>query len=99
MKDADRAGLVSSQGRVKLHIFEPSGRRIWTVVGARLEYWQNPELDFCSCPGFYFGSLNGQGRCSHLKSIRLARKDGNVEEIRFDDEEFDDFLAGLVSLL
>jgi len=37
-----------SEKRVKLHLFEPSNRKIWTVVGMDKEYWFDPELDFCS---------------------------------------------------
>ena len=28
-----------SEKRIKLHLFEPSNRKIWTVVGADKEYW------------------------------------------------------------
>jgi len=37
-----------TEKRVKLHIFQPSKRKIWTVVGVENEYWLDPELDFCS---------------------------------------------------
>lgn len=98
-KAESKASLASSQRRVKLHIFEPSGRRIWTVVGTESEHWQSPEMEFCSCRGFYFGRQSAQRGCSHLESIKLARKSGSVEEIRFADEEFDGFIAGLISEL
>ena len=45
-----------SEKRIKLHIFEPSDRKIWTVVGTDKEYWFDPDLDFCSCPGYYFNN-------------------------------------------
>ena len=35
-----------SEKRIKLHIFEPSDRKIWTVVGTDKEYWFDPDLDF-----------------------------------------------------
>ena len=59
-KDSDRVEAIVSEKRVKLHIFEPSQRKIWTVVGKGEEYWIDPEGGYCSCPGFYFGKLNGK---------------------------------------
>ena len=38
-KDSDRIELLVSEKRVKLHLFEPSQRKIWTVVGTGEEYW------------------------------------------------------------
>ena len=35
-----------SEKRIKLHTFEPSNRKIWTVVGIDKEYWFDPDLDF-----------------------------------------------------
>ena len=40
---------VISQNRVKLHLFEPSQRSIWTIVGKEKEHWLDPESNFCSC--------------------------------------------------
>ena len=48
-KDPDRLEAIVSEKRVKLHVFEPSGRRIWTVVGKGEEHWVDPESNFCSC--------------------------------------------------
>ena len=42
-----------TEKRVKLHIFQPSKRKIWTVVDVENEYWIDLELDFCSGPGYY----------------------------------------------
>ena len=53
-KDPDRIELLVSEKRVKLHLFNPSQRKIWTVVGKGEEHWVDPEGCFCSCPGFYF---------------------------------------------
>lgn len=96
-KDPDILETIVSEKRVKLHVFEPSGRKIWTVVGKGEEHWVDPESNFCSCPAFYFGQLHGKTLCYHLDSLSLAVKEDKVEKISFSDEEFSDFLAGLIS--
>jgi predicted nucleic acid-binding Zn finger protein len=95
--DSDRVESLVSEKRVKLHIFEPSQRKIWTVVGKGKEHWIDPDGGFCSCPGFYFGKLNGKTICYHLKSAALAQRKNKIEKIIFSDEEFSDFLSGLIS--
>ncbi len=95
-KDSDRIESLVSEKRVKLHIFEPSGRKIWTVVGKGEEHWIDPENSFCSCPGFYFGQLSGKSSCYHLESANLAKNKNQTEEIVFSDDEFSDFLSGLI---
>ena len=51
----------------------------------------------CSCPGFYFGSISGQTSCYHLDSIQFAKNKNKIEQIVFSDDEFSDFLSGLIS--
>lgn len=96
-KDFDRVEVLVSEKRVKLHVFQPSQRKIWTVVGKGEEHWIDPNGSYCSCPGFYFGQLNGKNTCYHLDSVKLAQKENKVEKIIFSDDEFDDFLFGLIS--
>ncbi|HJJ23040.1 MAG TPA: SWIM zinc finger family protein [Nitrosopumilus sp.] len=96
-KDFDRVETLVSEKRVKLHIFEPSQRKIWTVVGKGKEHWIDPDGSYCSCPGFYFGKLNGKTICYHLESVALAQRENKIEKIVFSDEEFSDFLLGLLS--
>ena len=96
-RDSDRIESLVSEKRVKLHIFEPSQRKIWTVVGKGEEHWIDPDGSYCSCPGFYFGKLNGKTTCYHLESVKLAKKTNKIEKIIFSDEEFFDFLSGLLS--
>ncbi len=96
-KDVDRIQCVVSEKRVKLHVFEPTQRKIWTVVGKGKEHWIDPDSNYCSCPGFYFGKLNGKTTCYHLESAHLARSENKVEKITFSDDEFADFLSGLIS--
>ena len=95
-KTENKTGVIVSEKRVKLHLFEPSQRQIWTVVGMGKEHWISPEFDFCSCEGFYFGSLKGKKQCYHLNSAKLARNENNVEIITFSDDEYLDFLSGLI---
>lgn len=95
--DSERIESVVSERRVKLHVFEPSKRKIWTVVGKGKEYWVDPDALYCSCPGFYFGKLNKKNTCYHLESAQLAQRLNNFEQITFSDDEFGDFISGLVS--
>ncbi len=96
-KELDRIQSIVSEKRVKLHIFEPTRRKIWTVVGKGEEHWIDPDGLFCSCPGFYFGKLNGKMICYHLESAQLAIAENKIEEIIFSDDEFSDFLRSLIS--
>ncbi|MDC0209809.1 hypothetical protein OAP30_01145 [Nitrosopumilus sp.] len=96
-KEPDRIEQLVSEKRVKLHLFEPSQRKIWTVVGKTEEHWVDPDGCFCSCPGFYFGSINGKTSCYHLDSIQYAKNQNKFETIIFSDDEFSSFLDGLIS--
>ncbi len=96
-KDFDRIESIVSEKRVKLHVFEPSQRQIWTVVGKGEEHWIDPDGNYCSCAGFYFGKLNGKTTCYHLDSAELAKREDNIEKVIFSDDEFSDFLSGLLS--
>ena len=96
-KGLERVESIVSEKRVKLHLFEPSNRKIWTVVGMGEEHWVDPENKYCSCPGFYFGKLNGKDSCYHLDSAKIAIEQNKIEKIVFSDEEFNDFLLGLIS--
>ena len=73
-KDPDRIELLVSEGRVKLHFFEPSQRKIWTVVGKGEEHWADPDSYFCSCPGFYFGSINGKTSRFVCSRMQFSKK-------------------------
>lgn len=93
----DRVESIVSEKRVKLHIFHPSQRKIWSVVGKGEEHWVDPDGVYCSCPGFYFGKINGKNSCYHLESMDLAQQENKFETIIFSDEEFPSFLCGLIS--
>jgi predicted nucleic acid-binding Zn finger protein len=94
---SDRIESLISEKRVKLHVFEPSLRKVWTVVGKGNEHWLDPDAEYCSCPGYYFGKLSGKKSCYHLESVLLAKKENKFEKIVFSDDEYVDFLASLVS--
>ena len=83
-----------SEKRIKLHIFEPSDRRIWTVVGTDKEYWFDPDLDFCSWPGYYFNN-----ECYHLDNFPLAMSQNQIESTTFSDDEYGPFIGSLLSEL
>ncbi len=83
---------ILSEKRIKLHLFEPSNRKIWTVVGAEKEYWLEPDLDFCSCPGYYFSN-----KCYHLDFFPLARAKNQIELTTFSDDEYMSFISSLLS--
>ncbi len=95
--NSEKIESTVSEKRVKLHVFEPSKRRIWTIVGKEKEYWLDPTGSYCSCPAFYFGKLNGKDSCYHLESARLACNEESFEKISFADVEFSDFISGLIS--
>lgn len=96
-EESDRVESIVLAKRVKLHIFEPSKRMIWSVVGKSKEHWLDPDSEFCSCPGYYFGRLNGRESCYHLESLKLAQKSGKVDVVKFSDDEFLSFIKGLIS--
>lgn len=88
-----RVDTALSEGRVKLHLFKPSGRYIWTVVGREDEYWLDPDTGYCSCQKFYFGS----GSCYHLVCQRQAIQQGRYSTVTFDDQEFDGLVLGVTN--
>ncbi len=92
----EKIELLVSQKRVKLHIFEPSNRKIWTVVGKSEEHWLDPESNFCSCQAYYFGRINGKDDCYHLLAQKLAQKQTKFDVIKFSDEEYYDFVRSII---
>ena len=94
---SDRIKSILSEKRVKLHHFLPSNRKIWTVVGKDKEHWLDPDLQFCSCTGFYFEMLKNKKPCYHIDSIKIAKEKTQYENIEFSDEEFESFVSGLIN--
>jgi len=96
MDESQKINLILSENRVKLHIFNPSKKEIWCIVGEKNEYWLDQSLNFCSCKGYYFTKLNQKMSCYHLKSIEIALKNKNIDVVEFSDEEYDDFLLSII---
>ena len=93
----EKINAVVSERRVKLHRFNPSQREIWTIVGKEKEHWIDPQSNFCSCSGYYFGIIKNNSPCYHLESISLAKKENKFEIIEFNDDEYESFISGIVS--
>ena len=91
-KKTKKVNSLLAEKRIKLHIFEPSNRKIWTVVGEDKEYWFDPDLDFCSCPGYYFNN-----ECYHLEWFPIARIQNKIELTIFSDDEYESFIGNLLS--
>jgi len=72
----------------KVHAFEPSGRRVVTVVGRGGEHWVDPATRECSCASFHYRGAP----CAHVE----AALGGGAETIAFSDDEHDEFVRGLV---
>jgi predicted nucleic acid-binding Zn finger protein len=85
-------------GCVKRHTFLPSGRRVYTVVGRNADEFIDPDKSFCSCESYFYGVLSAKVKyCYHILSYKIAEESGLVQEIRFDDEEYDTFMRLLAS--
>lgn len=81
---------------MKCHVFEPSRKIIWTIVGKHNEYWIDLDLEYCSCNDYYFRTLSGQGMCYHLDYAK-KKSNSNAEVIQFSDSEYYDFITSLVN--
>ena len=93
----EKINSIVEQRRVKLHLFSPSKREIWTIVGNAKEHWIDPDSNFCSCSGYYFGMIKNNSPCYHLESVSLAKKENKFEIIEFNDDEYESFISGIVS--
>jgi predicted nucleic acid-binding Zn finger protein len=95
--DSDRIRNLLEGGAVKLHVFEPSGRTIWTIVGRDNEHWADIELGFCSCKSYYYKTLSNGTLCYHLKCIMLAKQNNKFVRIKFHDIEYTVFINALLA--
>ena len=59
----ERIDFIINEKRLKLHLFNPSKREIWTVVGKEKEHWIDPDSNFCSCSGYYFSMIKNKTYC------------------------------------
>lgn len=86
---------INSYSRIKLHIFVPSDRKIWTIVTKNNEYWLDLDLDYCTCKYYFFKTLSGKDRCIHLKSLAEALRLEDYDRVEFQDDEYVGFLTSL----
>jgi predicted nucleic acid-binding Zn finger protein len=94
----EKAIESASSGCVKRHVFAPSGRCVYTVVGSNADEFIDPDKSFCSCESYFYGVLSTKVKyCYHILSYKIADEAGLVEEVRFDDEEYDTFMSLLAS--
>ena len=60
---------------MKRHVFIPSGRVLFTVVGRSGDEFIDPEKPFCSCRHFFFRVLGGKDpTCYHLLAYEMAKR-------------------------
>lgn len=79
---------MKKQSSAKLHVFEPSGRQVWTVAGSGDEHWVDPDRGVCSCRAYHYGGA----RCVHIEAA-LGK---SYDIVKFSDDEFYGFLEGLL---
>lgn len=85
-------------GCVKKHLFLPSGRFIYTVVGSNADEFIEPSRPYCSCESYFYTVLSNKARfCYHTLGYKIAQESGLVREVTFDDEEYDGFMRALAS--
>jgi len=75
-------------GGVKKHVFLPSGRILYTVVGRSGDEFIESEKPFCSCEHFFYRVLGGRDElCYHLLAHRIALQTQMFDQVEFQDEE------------
>jgi len=85
----DNALQVVEQNRVKLYVFDPSGRRVWIVVGKSKDYQILPKAEFCTCNDYYFRVIGGKTPfCYHLIAQKLAEALSKFDLISENDEVY-----------
>jgi len=92
-----KAERLVEAGCVKHHVFTPSGRELWTVVGSRGDLVVDDSPPFCACIHFNYRVLKDRDdTCVHLVALELAKKTGSHRELRLDDEEYGQLLRYLL---
>ena len=82
------------EGRVRKHVFSPSGRLVWTVVGEEREYQILPLATFCSCNDFYFRVLSHEASlCYHLLAQKIAEALDRYVLLAGDDGDYTTLLS------
>ncbi|MDG6905941.1 MAG: hypothetical protein JRN20_09175 [Nitrososphaerota archaeon] len=93
--------LVEGEG-VRLNVFLPGGRRVWTVTGHECEYLvdfeHKKEKTYCSCDDFHFRVLSGKvAECYHLVAAKRAKDEERYSVVERKDEDYGDFMTRLLS--
>jgi predicted nucleic acid-binding Zn finger protein len=92
-----KADEVVKAGRVKRHVFKPSGREIWTVVGSKVDHYIDLEQPYCSCKDFYYNLIRGlEQTCYHIEAARIAKQARTYCETTFSDEEYQHLLKAIL---
>jgi predicted nucleic acid-binding Zn finger protein len=96
VKESGDVETIISSMSIKLHLFEPSNRKIWTVVGKENEHWLDLDLGYCSCEDYYYNAMDKGRQCYHLSAVKSAIEQNKIEVIKFQDSEFESFISALV---
>ena len=90
----DKAWQLVEQKRIKRYVFQPSGRVVWIAVGRQSEYQILPDSGYCDCNDFYFRVVDGEaGLCYHLLAQRLAEALDAYQEVREEDQYYDELMS------
>ncbi len=89
----NRGYLVAKKGYVKKHIFRPSNRVLWTVVGRKREHILFDSL-FCSCTDFYMSVVvkRTEKYCYHQIAQIIACNQNLYKTEYHDDSEWIKFI-------
>lgn len=98
----ERAQKLVDDLRVKRHLFLPSERVVWTVVGRDgdmiVNFDRGAGSAYCACNDFHFRVLGGEiPECYHLMAARSAFDQGKYCVTNFSDEEYESFLRSLLA--
>lgn len=98
----DKARKVVEGEGVKLNLFLPSKRKIWTVAGHECDYLVDFESKngkkYCSCDDFHFRVLSGRvEECYHLVAADKARNEEMYSVVERPDKDYGSFLTKLLS--
>jgi len=88
-KRFENAMALVDNRRVKKHMFKPSNRVIWTVLGRKGVYQVIPETNFCNCDDYYFRVIDREKTlCYHILAQRLAEALGRYTVKKLPDRAY-----------
>lgn len=80
---------------LKEHLFLPSEKKIYTIIGNTDEYWIDLNLEYCSCDYFYYKSLSTGKNCQHLEALKY-NKIKTIDTIIFQDREYPVIIKAII---